>query len=170
LIKQYEKISTYLRDKACSNNLADFGLKKGLDHLTAAREKLLAVAGRFAAFQAQWLTVHADFTLKQRLALPVTDGTAKYPGTKIHDTRVIRLIEVLLHGGTVVSGWTTCQIHEAILTTFGVGADCYGLNQLNYDLRKLRAHGLLVCEGKRNAYWLSGKGIKVALRLFLRYL
>ena len=166
-IKQYEKFSTYLRNEACSNNLADFGLKKGLDHLAAVREKLLAVTGRFAAFQAQWLNVHVDFPLLQRLALPIAVGTARYPGIKIHDTRMIRLMEVLLHGGTVVSGWTASQIHEAILTTFHIGAERYGLNQLRYDLRKLKAHGLLARDGKRYAYRLTDKGTKVALLFIL---
>ena len=166
-IKQYEKFSTYLRNEACSNNLADFGLKKGLDHLAAVREKLLEVTGRFTAFQAQWLNVHVDFPLLQRLALPITVGAAKYPGIKIHDTRMIRLMEVLLHGGTVVSGWTSNQIHEAILTTFGIGADRYGLNQLRYDLRKLKAHGLLARAGRRYAYRLTEKGTKVALLFIL---
>lgn len=166
-IKQYEKFSTYLRNEACSNNLADFGLKKGLDHLAAVREKLLAVTDRFAASQAQWLNVHVDFPLLQRLALPITIGTAKYPGIKIHETRMIRLMEVLLHGGTVVSGWSTRQIHEAILTSFHIGADRYGLNQLRYDLRKLKAHGLLERDGKRYAYRLTEKGAKVALLFIL---
>jgi hypothetical protein len=166
-IKQYEKFSTYLRNEACSNNLADFGLKKGLDHLAAVREKLLAVTGRFAAFQAQWLNVHVDFPLLQRLALPIAVGTARYPGIKIHDTRMIRLMEVLLHGGTVVSGWSTRQIHEAILTTFGIGADRYGLTQIRYDLRKLKAHGLLTRDGKRYAYRLTEKGTKVAILFIL---
>jgi hypothetical protein len=166
-IKQYEKFSTYLRNEACSNNLADFGLKKGLDHLAAVREKLLAVTGRFAAFQAQCLNVHVDFPLLQRLALPVTAGTVKYPGIKIHDTRMIRLMEVLLHSGTLVSGWRTRQIHDAILTSFRIGADRYGLNQLRYDLRKLKAHGLLARNGKRYAYRLTEKGAKVALLFIL---
>jgi hypothetical protein len=166
-IKQYEKFSTYLRNEACSNNLADFGLKKGLDHLAAVREKLLAVTGRFAAFQAQWLNVHVDFLLLQRLALPIAVGSAKYPGIKIHDTRMIRLMEVLMHSSTAVSGWTARQIHEAILTSFRIGADRYGLNQLRYDLRKLKAHGLLARDGKRYAYRLTQKGTKVALLFIL---
>jgi len=166
-IKQYEKFSTYLRNEACSNNLADFGLKKGLEHLTQVREKVLAVTGRFAAFQAQWLNVHVDFPLLQRLALPIAVGTATYPSIKIHDTRIIRLMEVLLHGGTVVSGWSTRQIHEAILTSFAIGPDRYGLNQLRYDLRKLKAHGLLARDGKRYAYRLTEKGTKVALLFIL---
>ena len=147
--------------------LADFGLKKGLDHLAQVREKLLAVTDRFAAFQAQWLNVHVDFPLLQRLALPIAVGTAKYPGMKIHDTRMIRLMEVLLHGGTLVSGWTARQIHETILTTFGIGANRYGLNQLRYDLRKMKAHGLLARDGKRYAYRLTEKGTKVALLFIL---
>src|ERR1039458_2015693 len=148
-IKQYEKYSTYLRNEACSNNLADFGLKKGLDHLAAVREKLLAVTDRFAAFQAQCLNVHVDFPLLQRLALPAAIGTAQYPGIKIHDTRMIRLMEVLLHAGTLVSGWRTRQIHDAILTTFQIGEDRYGLNQISYDRRKLKAHGLLARSRER---------------------
>ena len=166
-VKQYEKFSTFLRNEACSNNLADFGLKKGLDHLAAVRDKLLAVTDRFAAFQAQCLNVHVDFPLLQRLALPVAVGTAKYPGIKIHDTRVIRLMEVLLHAGTLVSGWRTRQIHNAILTTYKIDADRYGLNQLRYDLRKLKAHGLLARDGKRYAYRLTEKGAKVALLFVL---
>src|SRR6516164_1868744 len=38
LHKQYEKFSTFLRNELCSNNLSDFGLKKGLDHLGAVRQ------------------------------------------------------------------------------------------------------------------------------------
>jgi hypothetical protein len=38
-LKQYEKFATFLRHELCSNNLADFGLKKGLEHLTAVRQK-----------------------------------------------------------------------------------------------------------------------------------
>src|SRR5450756_1930785 len=81
-----------------------------------SREKFLAITGRFATFQAPCLNVHVEFPLLQRLALPITVGTAKFPGVKIHDTRMIRLMEVLLHGGTTVGGWTAKQIHDALRT------------------------------------------------------
>jgi hypothetical protein len=80
---------------------------------------------------------------------------------------MIRLMEVLLHGGTVVSGWTTRQIHEVVLGNFRIGEERYGLNQLRYDLRKLKAHGLLARDGKRYAYRLTEKGTKVALLFIL---
>jgi hypothetical protein len=165
-LKQYEKFSCFLRNELCSNNLRDFGLKKGLDHLDAVRKRFQTVTDRFAGFQAQCLNVHVDFPLLQRIALPVTIGTVRYPGIKIHDTRIIRLLEVLLHGGNTVGGWTAKQIHEAVVTTFQLSAKTYGLNQLRYDLRKLKGHGLLERDGRRYAYRLTTKGVEVAL-LFL---
>jgi hypothetical protein len=165
-LKQYEKFSRYLRNELCSNNLRDFGLKKGLDHLGAVREKFQTITDRFAGFQAQCLNVHVDFPLLQRIALPITTGSVRHPGIKIHDARIIRLLEVLLHGGNTVGGWTAKQIHQAVLTTFQLSPKTYGLNQLRYDLRKLKGHGLLERVGRRYAYQLTAKGIQVAL-LFL---
>jgi hypothetical protein len=165
-LKQYEKYSRYLRNELCCNNLRDFGLKKGLDHLDAARQKFQIVTDRFAGFQAQCLNVHVDFPLLQRLALPITVGSVRYPGIKIHDTRTIRLLEVLLHGGNTVGGSTAKQIHQAVLTTFQLSPKQYGLNQLRYDLRKLKGHALLERDGRRYAYRLTAKGVDVAL-LFL---
>ena len=165
-VKQYEKFSTFLRNEVCSNNVTDFGLRKGLDHLREVRKVFLGVTDRFAGQQAQWLNVHVDFPLLQRIALPIQVGAARVPGIKIHDTRMIRLMEVLLHSSSTVGGWTARQIHQAVLDTFQLSADRYGLNQLRYDLRKMKAHGLLERDGRRYAYRLTTKGIQVAL-LFL---
>ena len=165
-LKQYEKFSRFLRNELCSNNLRDFGLRKGLDHLDAVRKRFQTITDRFAGFQAQCLNVHVDFPLLQRLALPVIIGSVRYPGIKIHDTRIIRLTEVVLHGGNTVGGWTARQIHQAVLTAFQLSERAYGLNQLRYDLRKLKGHGLLERDARRYAYRLTGKGVQVAL-LFL---
>jgi hypothetical protein len=165
-LKQYEKFATFLRNELVSNNLADFRLKKGLDHLDTVRQRFQTITDRFAGFQAQWLNVHVDFPLLQRLALPITIGAVRYPGIKIHEPRVIRLLEVLLHGGSHVGGWTAKHIHHAVLTTFHLSDTAYRLNQLRYDLRKLKGHGLLQRDGSRYAYRLTPKGVQVAL-LFL---
>jgi len=166
LLRQYEKFSRFLRNELLSNNLNDFGLRKGLDHLDAVRQKFQTITNRFAGFQAQALNVHVDFPLLQRLALPVTIGTVRYPGIRIQDVRVIRLLEVLLHGGTTVGGWTAKQLHQTVLEAFQLSANAYGVNQLRYDLRKLKGHGLLQRDGRRYAYRLTTKGVQVAL-LFL---
>jgi hypothetical protein len=166
LLRQYEKFSRFLRNELCSNNLHDFGLRKGLDHLDAVRKRFQAITDRFAGFQAQCLNVHVDFPLLQRIALPITIGSVRHPGIKIHDTRIIRLLEVLLHGGSTVGGWTAKQIHQAVLAWFRLSANAYGLNQLRYDPRKVKGHGLLERDGRRYGYRLTTTGVDAAL-LFL---
>src|SRR3982751_221140 len=167
VLRMYEKFTTFLRLEALSHNLKDFGLKKSLENLDAVRRKLAAITDRFAAFEAEALNVHVDFPLFQHLALPITSGRSRVPGIKIQDTRLIRLMEVLLHSGTQIGGWRTAQIHEAILAAFDLKANHYTLTQLRYDLRKMKAHGLIERDGKRYAYRLTPKGNKAALLFVL---
>ncbi len=142
MARMYEKFATLLRLEICVNRLKDLGLNKGLKNLNALRQKLIAVTDRFAGFEGELLNVHIDFPLFQRLALPIQSGRSKIPGIKIQDTRMMRLMEVLLHGGSQLAGWRTAQIHQAVCTAFGLSAETYTLTQLRYDVRKMKGHGL----------------------------
>ncbi len=76
-------------------------------------------------------------------------------------------MQVLLHAGTTVGSWRAPQLHDALLMSFGLSATRYRLNQLRYDLRKMRAHALIERDGNRYAYRLTDKGVKVALLFVL---
>jgi hypothetical protein len=165
--RMYEKFSTFLRVEVCVNRMKDLGLNKGLKNLECLRKKLVEITDRFAGFEAQSLNVHVEFPLFQKMALPVASGKTKIAGIKLQDTRMMRLMEVLLHGGTQLNGWRSADIHQAILASFGLSADRYTLTQLRYDLRKMKAHGLLERNGKRYLYRLTDKGTKVALMFVL---
>ena len=166
-LRMYQKWTTFLRVEVLSNRLKDFGLNKGLENLDAVRQKLAAVTDRFAAFEAESLHTPIDFPLLQRLALPIQLGRSRVPGIKIHDTRVLRLMEVLLHGGTQISGWRSRQMHEAVLAAYGLSEQSYTLGQLRYDLRKLKAHGLVERLGRSYRYRLTQKGVRVAVMFLL---
>ena len=163
----YEKFSTFLRLEICVNRLQDLHLNKGLENLDALRKKLVVVTDRLAGLEAELLNVHVDFPLFQRLAVPVSSGKSKIPGIKIQDTRMIRLMEVLLHGGPQVAGWRTVQIWQALQTAFSLSPQDYTLNPLRYDLRKMKGHGLLERVGKHYAYRLTQKGARVAAMFVL---
>jgi len=165
--RMYEKFSTFLRVEVCVNRMKDLGLNKGLENLEALRKKLAGITDRFVDFEAESLNVHVDFPLFQKIALPVPSGKTRIAGIKIHDTRMIRLMEVLLHGGTQLKGWRSADIHQAVLTSFGLSPDKYTLTQLRYDVRKMKAHGLLERNGKRYLYHLTDKGTRVALMFVL---
>jgi hypothetical protein len=113
----YEKFSTFLLVEVCVNRMKDLGLNKGLQNLERLRQKLVGITDRFAGFEAQSLNVHVEFPLFQKIALPVMSGQTKIAGIKIHDTRMMRLMEVLLHGGTQLNGWLSADIHQAILSS-----------------------------------------------------
>ena len=125
------------------------------------------ITDRFAGFQAEWLNVHVDFPLACS-ASPIRSLSARcvIPASNIDEPRIIRLFEVLLHGGPQIGGWTARQMHQAVLDAFDLSENTYRLNQLRYDLRKLKGHGLIERDGSRYAYRLSPKGVQVAL-LFL---
>jgi hypothetical protein len=158
----YEKFGTFLRIEVCVNRMKDLGLKKGLDQLPVLRQRLVAITDRLAGVEADLLNVHVDFPVFERLAKPVEAGHTKIPGIKIHDTRMLRVMEVLLHGGSQLAGWRTADLHRAVLEAFALTPEAYSITQLRYDVRKLRAHGLLQREGRRYCYRLTAKGLRVA--------
>jgi DNA-binding PadR family transcriptional regulator len=166
-VKQYEKFRTFLRLEVTSNNLRDFKLHKGLAYLGDVRQRLYQVVDRFAGQQAVNLNVHGDFTLLRRIALPLDDGRKKVPGIRVQDVRIIRLLEVLLHAGAAIGGWTSRQMHAAVLERFELPTGRYDLSSLRYDLRKLKGHGLLEREQGRYTYRLTDKGQRVAVLLLL---
>lgn len=166
-VKQYEKLRTFLRIETLSNNLSDFHLKKALERLPEVKKALHAVNDRFAGFQASTFNVHFDFSLFQRLALPITSGATRIPGIKIQDTRMVRLMEVLLHAANQIQGFSTAALHKRILFTYRLSEGAYSLTQLRYDLRKMKARGLVIRNGHHYTYRLTDKGIKVSLMFVL---
>jgi hypothetical protein len=131
------------------------------------RHKLAGITDRFAGFESQSLNVHVDFPLFQRMALPVTGRQNQ--NRRNQDSR---------HPDDATDGSTAArrhatqrmaspEIHQAILTTFGLTTSTYTLTQLRYDLCKMKAHGLLERIGRAYCYRLSDKGTKAALMFIL---
>ena len=165
-LKQYEKAATFLRLELVSNNVRDFRLKKSLAHWDALRERFREVTDRFATVQAQNLNVHGQFDVLARLAQPVIEGKTKVAGIKLEQKRILRLLEVLLQGaGGHFKRWTTAQLRDTVLDQCSLKPKDYTLNQIRYDLRKLRLHGLIERVPHSHAYRFTQKGYKLALLL-----
>ena len=75
-------------------------------------------------------------------------GRTKIPGIKIQDTRLLRLMEVVLHQGSRFAGWTIADVHTVLLRTFTLSDKKYTLTKLRYILRKIKAHGLPERDGR----------------------
>ena len=159
-VKQYEKFRTLLRMEVVSNNVYDLAIKKSLVNLPLVREASLKILDRFADTQAFSLNAHFDFPMIEQLAKAVNIGKTRVAGIKIHDARMVRLMETLMRLSVEINGWTSRMIHDEILKKHD-DRD-YSINQLRYDIRKMKAHGLVERNGKRYSYRLTKKGKKVS--------
>jgi hypothetical protein len=165
-LKQYEKAATFLRQEIVCNNLKDFALKKTLSRWEPIRERFQQITDRFAQAQAEHLNVHGQFDVLARLAKPLVQGKTKVAGIKLENTRLMRLLELLLQGaGGHFRKWTTAQVHRAVLDAYNLKPKDYTLTQLRYDLRKLRLHGLIERVPKSYAYHFTSKGSKLTILL-----
>ena len=164
-VKQYETLRTFLRMEVCCNNLKDLRTKKSLEHLDQVRKTSREILDRFAKIQSCSLNTHFDFPLLQKIALPVTCGNTRIAGIKIQDTRMIRLMETILHAGVCLNGWSSALIHKSIVEAFELPD--YTITQLRYDLRKMKAHGLVKRNGSQYSYLLTEKSVKVATMFLL---
>ena len=87
------------------------------------------------------------------------------PGIKLHDDRVIRLLDSLLYTGGLLGNWTTRELHQRVLQRHRLTEQDYTLGQLRYDLGKLRAHGLAERIGTSRRYRLTPDGVRLGALL-----
>jgi hypothetical protein len=154
-----------LRTETCSNDAYHFGVGRRLENVPLLRDKLAATNARCLAEQAELLSSAIDTGQLAALAAPTRIGQRRIPGLKLHDDRVIRLLETLLHPGGFVRDWTTRELHTRAVARHRLGPDAYRLTQLRYDLSKLRAKGLVERIGKSRRYCLTPIGLKLAVLL-----
>jgi hypothetical protein len=154
-----------LRTETCSNDTYHFGVGRRLDNLPLLRDKLMATNERCLALQAELLASPVDTGQLAALAAPTLIGQRRIPGLKLHDDRLIRLLETLLHPGGFVGHWTTRELHARILARHQLTDGNYRLGQLRYDLSKLRAKGLVERIGTSRRYRLTPLGLKLGVLL-----
>jgi hypothetical protein len=97
------------------------------------------------------------------LARPVRVGLTKIAGIHLNNKRLLRLMEALLHSSHSIREWKSSDLYHYILENYDMDEQEYSVNQFRYDLRKLRAHGLLERVGLSYRYRLSEYGQKVCI-------
>ncbi len=154
-----------LRNETCSNDTRHFGVGRRLENLPLLRDKLAATNDRCLALQADLLASTVDTGQLAALAQPTVVGQRRIPGLKLHDDRVIRLLETLLHPAAFAGDWTTRDLYARVLARHRLAETDYRLSQLRYDLTKLRAKGFVERLGTSRRYRLTPLGLKLGVLL-----
>src|SRR5450759_2003303 len=143
-IKQYHKEGRALRTETTINDTRDFGLSKRLTNLAALRQigfpanrRLLGVQ-RISHDPVRGAQAFLDLTAP----LVGNDGT-RIPGLRFGDVRVHALLQALLVHRLLPHGFTNRDLRILIAPLLGKTPEDITAGKMTYDLRRLRAHGLV---------------------------
>ena len=163
-VKHYEKGNLLLRTETCLNDTYHLNIGRKLANLPALKQHWAATTDRYLEQQAELLDSTIDTGALAKLAAPVMVGTRRVPGIKLHDDRVIRLLDCSTPAACSATGppascinacwraivspsWTTPSLSSAI------------------DLGKLRAHALAQRVGTSRRYRLTADGVRLGALL-----
>jgi hypothetical protein len=162
-IKQYHKEGRALRTETTINNTYDFDIRKRLTNLPALCEIGFTANRRLLDVQ----RLSHDPARGQQVFTAVNDPVTTDTGTRISglrfaDTRAQALLSALLVFRLLPDGFTNRDLRGLV----GQLLDkVFSAGQLTYDLRRLRAHGLIVRRPHSNRYQVTDTGLERALFL-----
>ena len=163
-IKQYHKEGRALRTETTINDTRDFGLSKRLTNLAALRQigfpanrRLLGVQ-RISHDPVRGAQAFLDLTAP----LVGNDGT-RIPGLRFGDVRVHALLQALLVHRLLPHGFTNRDLRMLIAPLLGKTPEDITAGKMTYDLRRLRAHGLIQRIPKTRRYQVTDIGLQEAL-------
>jgi hypothetical protein len=93
----------------------------------------------------------------------VTKEGTRIPGLRFGDNRVHALLQTLLVHRLLVHGFTNRDLRTLIAPPLGTTAEHITAGQMTYDLRRLRAHGLIERVPRTRRYTVTDTGLQYAL-------
>jgi len=165
-IKQYHKEGRALRTETTINNSRDFDIGKRLTNLPAlcevgftANKRLLGVE-RLSHDPARG---RETFTAINDPV--VTDQGTRISGLRFADARAQALLSALLVFRLQPDGFTNRDIRAVVAPLLGKEPCQVTAGQMTYDLRRLRAHGLIIRRPHSHRYQVTDTGLDNALFL-----
>jgi hypothetical protein len=154
-----------LRVEVCVNDPGHLGSKRGLQYLPQLLDTMTSITDRYLDLHADLLDTAVDAGDLASLCEPTLRGTRRIPGIKLHDDRVIRLLEVLLQPAGLVADWTIADLHTRLLQRYHLSPEEYRPSQLRYDLAKIRAKGMVERLGSSRRYRVTSTGFRLGVLL-----
>jgi hypothetical protein len=158
-VKQYLKQGRAFRIETVINKPSDIGCLARLEHLPELIAKARAVNARVLQIERAGQGCAIGEDLFGRLHQPLTEGqrTAAF---RFGDPRAMALTGALCCVIHTVTGFTNRSLRGLVAGL--LGSD-YNANQMSYDLRRLRLHGLIARIPGTNTYQLTPQGIRTAV-------
>jgi hypothetical protein len=163
-IKQYHKEGRALRTETTINNPDDFGIRKRLTNLPALRE--IGISANRRLLGVQRLSHNPIRAAEAFTALHdpiITDTGHRIAGLRLGDRRAHALLQALLMFRLLPNGFVNRDLRRPLAQLLGTHTISAG--QMSYDLRRLRAHGLITRVPRSHRYRLTDTGLHHAMLL-----
>jgi len=161
-IKQYHKEGKALRTETTINDTRDFGIGKRLTNLPALREIGISANRRLLGVQRlshNPIRAAEAFTAVHE---PITTDTGnRIAGLRLGDRRAHALLQALLVFRLLPNGFANRDLRGLLTELLGTPAITAG--RMSYDLRRLRAHGLITRIPRSHRYRLTDVGLHHAM-------
>jgi hypothetical protein len=159
-VKSYLKCGKAFRIETVVNDTGDLGVARRLEHLEEISRKARDVNRRMVdAFRVGQSCVLASPAF-ERVARPTLVASRRAPALRFGDPRVMALAGALCAVVHTVTGFTNRSLRAQVTTLLGMP---YSMNQMSYDLRRLRLKGLITRLPHTNTYVLTDEGQRVAI-------
>ena len=158
-VKQYLKEGRALRIETVINKPWDIGVRSRLFNLPELVAKARAVNHRLLIIERAGQDCAIGSALFERTHQPYTNEGQRTGALRFGDPRVMALTGALCVMIHAVTGFTNKSLRGLVAGLLGTD---YTTNQMSYDLRRLRLHGLIERIPGTNTYTTTPDGIRVA--------
>jgi hypothetical protein len=165
-IKQYHKQGKALRTETTINDTRDFKIGKRLTNLPALREVGFSANRRLLGVQRlSHNPIHAQQAFTAVHDPLVTDTGHRIAGLRLGDHRAHALLQALLIFRLLPNGFLNRDLRGLLAGLLGKAPDELSAGQVSYDLRRLRAHGLITRIPGTHRYQITDTGLHHAMLL-----
>jgi hypothetical protein len=162
-VKQYLKDGRALRVETVINSPDDLGCHRRLQHLDELQAKGRDVNRRLLDTERVGQgCVLASPAFERVAQSTLTEDGRRSPALRFGDPRVMALLGALCVGLNAL-GFTNRSLRAQVSHLLGVPTHAYTLNQMSYDLARLRLKGLITRRPGTNTYDLTADGQRVAI-------
>lgn len=163
-IKQYHKQGRALRTETTINDTRDFQIGKRLTNLPALREVGFAANRRLLGVQRlSHNPIHAEQAFTAVHHPIITSDGNRIAGLRLGDRRAHALLQALLVFGLIPNGFLNRDLRGLLAGLLGKHPHEITAGQVSYDLRRLRAHGLITRLPKTHRYRITDTGLHHAM-------
>jgi hypothetical protein len=164
LIKQYVKDGVGLRTESSTYKLKNLSISKNINNLPKVREVMDRANERYLTVQQDILASYIDRGQLEQLRQPSVSPTGRrVPGLHIDDPRLMAVLQAMLCFAYLVGKGVFRTKDLLADVQRALGNPQYTLNQLRYDLSKLRGKGFVLRLAGTQCYQVNSQGYRIGI-------